>query len=214
MGKKFAVMNFGGNCAEGKWNMLQAISPWGDYVVASDLLVTGVSKIPSSKMQAFMNLKKKYDDLSYIKDLMEKRLPIKAAILELLKGREKIWNFAKDAIKKEHLRQTKAVYSSNEFPNLKEALVKAWKAVPEAKQKEIKLKTEEAMCDVETFCNLVGGEELVSKFKKFRIGFVSTKSIFPWDKDANGLSFNFLGWRKPPCDLTAIKGTKVPQRRV
>jgi hypothetical protein len=121
-GKRFALFNFGGNCAEGKWNMVKALSPYADYLVASDLLVTGVRSLPSSKVKEYLGLKKKYDDLSYVKELFEKRMTTLQAAKELLAGRRKIWKFAKDAIKIDKLKQSKSLYDCCKHPG--QALVR------------------------------------------------------------------------------------------
>merc|ERR1719428_1276680 len=93
--KKAAFLNFGGNCAEGKWNMVQALHPFADYIVASDLLVTGVNGVPRTKIGPYMALKTKNEELRVIQPLMQSRTDIEKVLGTLLTKRQEIWAFVK-----------------------------------------------------------------------------------------------------------------------
>jgi hypothetical protein len=199
--KKASILNFGGNCAEGKWNMVQALHPFADYIFASDLLVYGVKGIPRDKVGPYIALSKKEDELNNIKVQMDKRAGILDAAKALLASRRKIWEFVKETIGRTKLKQSKSLYKSSEFPALKAYLIKRWNVLSPLKRDEVIFQTEEAMCDTQVFAKGLGGDEADKLFKAFRIGYIDTSDFFKWDVPTRGLSFNFLGFKQPPCDI-------------
>jgi hypothetical protein len=189
--KKASILNFGGNCAEGKWNMVQALHPFADYIFASNLLVYGVKGIPRDKVGPYIALSKKEDELNNIKVQMDKRAGILDAAKALLASRRKIWEFVKETIGRTKLKQSKSLYKSSEFPALKAYLIKRWNVLSPLKRDEVIFQTEEAMCDTQVFAKGLGGDEADKLFKAFRIGYIDTSDFFKWDVPTRGLSFNF-----------------------
>lgn len=211
-GKKAAFLNFGGNCAEGKWNMVQALHPYADYIVASDLLVTGVNGVPRDKIGPYMSLKSKNEELRVIQPLMQARTSIEKVLGTLLAKRQEIWAFVKEEIAKNKLKQSKSLYKCSAFPPLKSALEIKWNALmPDARFK-IEETTEKARCDAKVFVKEVGGKDpnFLRLYTDFRIQYIDTSAYFKWDVATQGFSFNFMGYKAPPCDISAFGEGKQP----
>jgi len=202
--KKATFLNFGGNCAEGKWNMVQALHPFADYIFASDLLVYGVAGVPKAKFGEYIKLKKEMHDLNHIKVLMEKRMGMEKAARTLLDGWSKIWTFVKDEIAKIKLKQSKSLYKSSAFEPFKDALKKKWMTLYPDKRHNIMGQVEKAMCDTGVFAKLVAGDDAYKLYQEFRIKYVDTSDFFKWDVPTKGLGFNFLGYKQPPCDVSSF----------
>jgi len=210
--KPLSLMNFGGNCVEGRYNMLAHMEPFGEYVIASDLQVTGVSKHDSDEeMKKHMAMRAKYDDLHYLETLLLDRMPIRDAALAMLAAWEKIWGSAKPAYEAEKLKQSKALFDLAQMKPFRTALRAGWAGC--ADQAKATAAMEAAQCDVQTYVDALGSPDAVAAWKALRIGFVSTMDFFPWDYDTYGLGFNFESYEvvgnivrgAPPCDVAAVQ---------
>eukprot|EP00929_Paragymnodinium_shiwhaense_P113660 TRINITY_DN81956_c0_g1_i1.p1 TRINITY_DN81956_c0_g1~~TRINITY_DN81956_c0_g1_i1.p1 ORF type:complete len:555 (+),score=62.86 TRINITY_DN81956_c0_g1_i1:98-1762(+) len=207
---KFAIMNFGGNCVEGRWNMLAAMGPFANLIIASDLPVQGVSPKDNGRLKQYMKLHKRYDALSYMHELLQQRLAPEDIARSLLKGRQQMWEFCKAEVESQALRQSVSVFAMNNFGTFRQQLQSAWAT---GDRHGAILATEATACDLRAFSRALGGEAADAAFLALRTDYVSTANIFTWKKLTEGLGFNFLGWKGPPCDIAPAlggpSGTKV-----
>lgn len=209
-GNKFALMNFGGNCVESRWNMLSAMQPFTDYLIASDLLVKGVQPQDPARIKAYMKLRSEYDPLSYMKKLLETRPSPEVLATDLLQGRRKLWEYCQNEVASRQLRQSTALFDMAKFPALEAAIQQTWSSSSSQAQNDAVREAESAkyMCDVRAFSKALGGSALDDDFLAVRIGYVSTSDMFQWETETQGVGFNYLGWKEPPCDIApALGGT-------
>jgi hypothetical protein len=204
----FSLFNYGGNCVEGKWNMLAAMHPFTEFIIASDLPVNGVQPRDESKFQEFMKLHKKFDPISHMKDLLKERPPPDQLGRGLLAGRRKIWEFCEGAIQEQHLKQSMALFDMRQFPGFQQGLERDWAAASAEKRRSSIQAADRTMCDIRAFGKELGGSSLDGEFLALRVDYVSTADMFDWKVATEGLGFNFLGWKSPPCDIApALGGT-------
>jgi hypothetical protein len=204
--QRFSLINFGGNCVEGKWDNLNVLQDFGNYVIASDLLVNGVQISDDEKMHEYMKLYAQLSPPNHMLTLLESDQPLSPRDLgaRLLEGQRKLWEVAKSDIDATKLKQSLAMYDMGKFESLRSKLTEAWKSASVETQKKAKKITEESICDVRTFGQELGGSEVDDAFLALRIGYTSTADMFQWDVTTNGLGFNFLEWKAPPCDMRSL----------
>lgn len=233
VGGKLSMLNFGTNCQEGRWNMLAAMHPFADWILASDLNVGGLKatehgKNPEEEM-AQLKAKEKLSDVAVLKQSMEGRQSPKDAVASIVEGRRQLFSgaFKKD-MTEQKLRQSVSAFVAPQFPAFAAALKSAYEKLPEGKQEEIVTEAEKYECDVLAVARFMdsAGTALVqenatkmrrtaagaleTQFLTFRPEYASTQSLFTWKPVTHGLGFNFRGaWNIdgkiiPRCDLNAL----------
>jgi hypothetical protein len=206
--KKLSLINFGGNCVEGKWNNLQVLKEFGDYVIASDLTVDGVQIEDKEREQEYLRLHAQFTPPSHMLHLLKARLSPQDLGQGLLNGQRKLWEFGETAIKRTQLKQSMALYEMQNLQPLRATMTEAWAAASTDLRYKVTQAVKDSMCDVRTFGKSIGSSKCDAAFLALRIGYVSTADMFKWDVATNGLGFNFLGWGGPPCDMShAIGGS-------
>lgn len=204
-GAKFALLNFGGNCNEGKWNMLAALHWSAEWITASDLPVGGLdsSSLSSKELTAMAEARTRLNDPAILMRSAEEQKSIEQIVKDLINGRKELWAESwKPLIKKQNLAQSISGYKTNDFPAFAQALKKAYKDATTEKQEEFVKTIEKSSCDVLTGVRVLE-PSLEAKFQAVVTMYASTKEMTKdkWKVDTNGLGFNFLGWKGPPCDL-------------
>jgi len=233
-GGKFSMFNFGTNCQEGRWNMMAAMHPFADWILASDLNVGGLEGGGEDPVEDMKHIKakEKLSDVAVLKRCMEARQTPKEAVAEIVKARGKLWLGAmKDAITKQKLRQSLAAFVSPKFPAFAEAMKSAYQNIPSGQQEEAMTKAENNGCDVLVVAKFLdyaasgldlnllqrgasrkGAGPLETQFRELRPEYVSTRSLFTWEPVTHGFGFNFRGaWNRggkivPRCDLESALG--------
>jgi len=207
VGSKFDLFDWGGNCNEGKWNMLSTLQPFADYIIASDLLVVS-PQLKDTRMQEYMALAKDYEPLNRLGKLLESH-PTPAELgAQLIAGQRHLWEFARAEIQSEKLQQSRALFDMSQFLAVQQELTSKWKSVDDATHSASMTATNRVMCDVSAFGTALCGTTFGATFARLRINRVSTADMFEWDKKTEGLGFNFLGWKEPPCDIAPAVGGK------
>mmetsp|Transcript_49046 Transcript_49046/g.104824 ORF Transcript_49046/g.104824 Transcript_49046/m.104824 type:complete len:568 (-) Transcript_49046:79-1782(-) len=215
---QLAFLNFGGNCEEGKWNMLASLHRFAIWVVASDLEVGGlnISAASDEDRAEMASAMQKVSDLLVLKEAFETHSTPQEALLKVVSAKDHLWNQdLRLLIADQKLRQTVAVFNTSQFDSFRSKLREAYSRLSDEKRGAFQSHVEAASCDVlaaATFLDVdADSPTLKEAFLDLRPMFASTKSAFDWDVDANGLGFNFLSWsREPPCDLVSALGQDVP----
>jgi hypothetical protein len=207
--KKFSLINFGGNCVEGRWNNLQVLKDFGEYVIASELTVNGLQIQDKEREQKYLKLHAKLTPPSNMLLLLKDRLSPQDLGQGLLNGQRKLWEFGMSAIKRTKLKQSMALFEMQHFKPLRAALTGAWAAASADTRAKVTQDVKGAMCDVRAFGKSIGSSKCDAAFLALRIGHVSTADMFKWDVVTTGLGFNFLGWDGPPCDMSPAIGGKA-----
>merc|ERR1719506_1331373 len=208
LGRKVSLMNFGGNCVEGKFDLLAHMKDFADYIMASDLPVKGIANFGDDEeaRKMYLEARAELDDTTRLEVLMMDRMPIRDAAVALLDGWIKIWNTAKAQIVAEKLEQTKAAFDLAEVPNFQTALTAAWDAADSQTRMDVMKASTKAECDVDVYARTLGAPEA---FEKLRFKFVSTQDLFDWEVSRGGLGFNYADGFSGPCDFSAVQGGEV-----
>jgi len=221
-GGKFSIFNFGTNCKEGRWNMLAAMHPFADWILASDLNVGGLKAgdDPAEDLK-HIKAKEKLSDVAVLKRTMEARQPFKQAVAEIIKAREQLWLGAmKGAITEQKLRQSISAFDSPKFPAFAASLKTAYQALPAVQQAKVTTEAENSDCDVLVVARFIDSMApaalfetgvsshdfrkgkvtlrqssglLEAGFRDLRPEYASTRSLFTWDPVTHGLGFNVRG---------------------
>jgi hypothetical protein len=197
-------MNFGGNCVEGKFDLLAHMKDFADYIIASDLPVEGVATFgdDDEARKRYLETRAELDDTTRLEVLMTDRMPIRDAVVALLDGWVEIWNSAKAAIAAGEIEQTKAAFDLAEVQPFATALQTAWgEADPSIRATAVK-SSSQAKCDVDVYARTLGAD---AAWEALRFKFVSTQDIFPWDVHRGGLGFNYVKGFGGPCDFSAVQ---------
>jgi len=214
---KMAMLNFGTNCAEGRWNMLEAFAPYADWILASDLNVGGIdttSVNPESEaLQAG----------PVIKRCMEERMSVDRAVQELVVSTQKFWEGMRKEITDQQVRQTLSAFAANKVAPFKSSL----KSVMRARQDkflDLDKVAQGSDCDLLTIARFLDesagppAEKLLvvpanatkhhlgpieAQYYELRPHFASTQEFFQWRVQVNGLGLNH-GPNSPKCDWSAF----------
>jgi hypothetical protein len=204
LGRKVSLMNFGGNCVEGKYDLLAHMKDFGDYIIASDLPVKGVASFGDDEeaRKRYLETRAELDDTTRLEVLMMDRMPIRDAVVTLLDGWVEIWNSAKQAIVADKVEQTKAVFDLAEVQPFATALKSAWAAADSSTRASAVKSSSEATCDVDVYARTLGADEA---WEALRFKYVSTQDLFKWEVHRGGLGFNYVNRYNLPCDFTAVQ---------
>lgn len=213
---QLSLLNFGTNCEEGRWNMLAALHPFAQWILASDLKVGGFEMTQEESKSAAIKKLAQLGDMAVLKASIEAEATTEETVKSLMAAREAVWAQVYDgSIKRQGLEQSLAAYRAVEhFTPLARALREAYSrlATPDARAEFLRA-TEESNCDVLGVARWLdastkGAAPAVEQlFTALRPAYVSTRSaVGTWKSKTNGLGFNFLGWQEPPCDLKAALG--------
>lgn len=203
-GTRFGLLNFGGNCNEGKWNMLASLHWAAHWITASDLKVGGVNTSSSNQVQrqAMTEATQRLNDAAVLMRSVEDQKSLEEIVKDLAQARKQLWAEGwKPFIEKQNLRQSISGYKTDEFPAFAKALYKDYNDASLEKQKKFVKVIEKADCDVLTGARVLN-PSLEDRFRKVVPIYESTEDMIssePWT--THGLGFNFLGWKGPPCDL-------------
>jgi len=218
---RLAMLNFGGNCAEGRWNMVAHLHPYADWIIASDLKVGGVALNDEENTMETVHARERLSDVTILKQAGEAKSSVLSMVEQVVQARVKLWKEVwKAPIKRQKLRQSIAAYHGPDFPAFQKALRLGYAELPIARRKEWEERVEDAECDVLAAARLLAEmapssstSELEKSFKTMRPMFASTSGMVDWEVQLHGLGFNFNGWKGPPCDFkTALgPGTKPPE---
>jgi len=223
-GGKFAILNWGTNCAEGKWKMLEAMTPFADWIIASDLNVGGLEEgaIPPDQQGQLAKAQEKFADVAVLKENMEARRPYREAVSEIIQSREQLWfGVMKDAIISQQLRQNIAAFDCPKFPDFAVAFKNAYQSMSIEHKSELVTKAQNSECDVLVVAryldaagatqSLNGPGPLEAEFRAFRPMYATTRSLFDWEPVTHGLGFNVRGAMVlengktvPNCDFSAL----------
>lgn len=236
----FSFLNFGGNCAEGRWNMVASLYPYAEYILASDLDVGGVEFKRKEMTTKLANMVKDLKSLEVLRREAETEPPLRELLDKVVDARTQLWDKAwKKPIQRQDLEQAIAIYEPSGFEPFRAALREAYLALPDATARlRFEEHVEEHWCDVldavrffepgsnSTTAMLstrtktqrrlrshgaTAAPSLEEKFMALRVKYASTREMIHWDKHANGLGFNFLGAADPPCDLVTPLGNDAPE---
>lgn len=202
-GTKFGLLNFGGNCNEGKWNMLAGLHWAAHWITASDLEVGGLNTSSSNQVEkrAMAEASQRLNDAAVLMRAVEDQKSLEKIVEDLVDARKQLWAEGwKPLIEKQNLKQSISGYKTDEFPAFAEALYKEYNNAPAEKQKEFVKVIEKNNCDVLTGIRVLN-PSLEDKFRAVIPMYASTKEMISTTWTTNGLGFNFLGWKGPPCDL-------------
>mmetsp|Transcript_12803 Transcript_12803/g.40167 ORF Transcript_12803/g.40167 Transcript_12803/m.40167 type:complete len:531 (-) Transcript_12803:154-1746(-) len=213
-----ALLNFGGNCAEGRWNMLSTLHPYAEWIIASDLAVGGVELKEEERTAATSRARERLSDVFVLKQVAEASVPVEGMVERIIRAREELWNTVwQGPIVRQRLRQSIAAYHGPDFLPFAEALQLAYRELTASQRKAFKERVEAAECDVLAAARFLEAAVasgaalgLEERFRQMRPVFASTQSLVEWDTALHGLGFNFLGWHEPPCDLVTALGPGAP----
>jgi len=225
---KFSLLNFAGNCEEGRWNMLQALHPFADWILASDLEVGGLAHSgEASLVSAMVHL----HDVAVLKRALEDRSSPWEAVKQVVEARQALWQGEERAgIVRQQLRQSLSGFRAASFPAFKEAVSMAFGTVPEQMRLVLTNYVEGASCDVlvalrildasvsgSTGMQLLRRQDHIHKqhergplelqFLALRPIYTSTRLLFDWDVESNGLGFNTLHGK---CDFGPAFAGSMP----
>jgi len=217
---KLSILNFGGNCAESRWNMLANLYPFADWIVASDLPVGGVKLNETEQNGDTVLAMQLLDDMHVMLKSAESLTSIDDVIKDLVAARSELWQTAyKAAISRQRLQQSIAAFKSSLFEPFRHGLRQAYKDLPPAARSDFQEQVERHSCDVLASARFLDGQvasqnqvnSLAERFELFRPIYASTRDLLvDWPTRSNGLGFNFLGWQGPPCDLAGALGKDAP----
>lgn len=215
---QLAMLNFGGNCAEGRWNMVAHLHYFADWIIASDLKVGGVELNKEENTMETVRARERLSDVSVIKEVAEAEMSVRSMVERIVQAREEIWKTVwKGPILRQNLRQSIAAYHSSDFKPFEAALRAAYMALPMNYRKDFESHVEAAECDVLEAARFLeakvpgnAAKGLEASFKAMRQIFASTSQLVQWDTVLHGLGFNFNGWNEPPCDLVTALGPGAP----
>jgi len=148
---KFSLLNFGGNCAEGRWNMLATLHPFADWIVASDLNVGGVgtSKLGQEAQMSIVKAQQKLNDVVVLKRVMVDKATVHDAIAKVIDARLELWEGPmSEPIKMQHVRQSIAAFDTTKVAPFQAALRNAYLSLPEDQRKPFRKHVWKAECDV------------------------------------------------------------------
>merc|ERR1719171_555740 len=204
LGRKVSLMNFGGNCVEGKFDLLAHMKDFADYIMASDLPVKGIANFGDDEeaRKMYLETRAELDDTTRLEVLMKDRMPIREAAVALLDGWVEIWDSAKAAIAAGEIEQTKSVFDLAKVQPFATALKSAWAAADSSTRTSAVKSSSEAKCDVDVYARTLGAAEA---WEALRFKFVSTQDLFQWDVHHGGLGFNYVNGYGSPCDFTAVQ---------
>lgn len=204
-GTKLGLLNFGGNCNEGKWNMLAALHWSTHWITASDLEVGGLntSSLNNMETQAMAEARSRLNDGAILMRSVQERKSLEQIVKDLINGRKQLWTESwQPLIEKQNLAQSISAYKTDAFPAFAEALKTEYNNAPAKKREEFVKTIEKSDCDVLSGIRVLN-PSLETQFRAVVNLYASTKEMTKekWKTDTNGLGFNFLGYRGPPCDL-------------
>jgi len=236
-GGKLALLNFGTNCEEGHWNMLEALHPFADWILASDLNVGGLND-PHSNESSLVAAMVHLQDVAVLKRAMEKRTEPSDAVAQIVNARLQLWQGEeRKPIIQQHLRQSLSGFKSSSFPDLKNKSSAALRMLPAEVSLMFGNYVQNASCDVLAALRLLDatgsaignpsnfsaqwllrGDAMTHQtrrpgplelsFQSLRVFYASTKPLFEWDKEKNGLGFN-RDFHTGRCDFMKALGAKT-----
>jgi hypothetical protein len=220
-GRRLSMLNWARNCEEGRWNMLQALHPFADWILASDLKVGGIDRpadpVNETRVIAAME---HLQDVAVLKRAIEDRTSPEAMVKQIVDARQQLWESQENAgvgIIRQHLRQSLSGFRAANFPTFRKALSDAFWSVPAEMRLIFTNYVESSSCDVLIAARLLGdsvsggstgsnvtfalamqrsrnkqhkSSSIELQFQALRPFYTSTKSLFTWDTESNGLAFN------------------------
>lgn len=227
---KLSLLNFAGNCLEGRWNMLEAMHPFSDWVLASDLEVGGLA-VNASRSSAIVEAMSHLQDVAILKGAAEKRVAPREAVKQVVNARFQLWDGEQRSdIAHQRLRQSLSGFEAANFPAFQKASSTAFRAMSGDTSLIFGNYVEDASCDVlvalrlldtsltdnaspsNATVSLVRRQDRIKldesgplelQFRALRPFYASTKPLFTWETETNGLSFNVLHHK---CDFTTAFG--------
>ncbi|CAK0830829.1 unnamed protein product, partial [Prorocentrum cordatum] len=195
----------------GRWKMIDELHPFAEWITASDLKVGGLNLTGMSQeeMTSVTQAQGELDDLAVFKQACEARSPVEDMLHQMVEARESLWNgVLSGPITEQKLRQTIAVFATGEFEPFAHQLREAYHQLTSSQRSDFEQQVTAAECDVKVAARVLDGGgpagSLEAAFLLLRPLFGSTKELFQWDVETNGLGFNFLGWKGDGgCDFAA-----------
>lgn len=207
--ERLSLLNFGGNCAEGRWNMVANLHPYAEWITGSDLLVGGVEYTDEENNQELVNAMERLRDVALLKRSVEAQESMTELVETLKNGRQETWDTIwKGPIKRQKLQQTFAAYNGPNFEPLQSAFRTSYLKLSGEQRDAFQSNVEQVRCDVLDglrFIDNALSEHLETSFLDFRPVFARTEYAV-----TNGLGFNYLGWKEPPCDIKTALGPDAP----
>lgn len=193
IGRKLDFIDLGGNCDEGTFRVLANLTPYCDYLVASDLPIGGYT------LDDWTEEKWNETDIDYQLPLILTRgKSIAAALTDYLDLSRQRWVYSRNNMVAGHVLQSLSLYKSDEFSGLQTLVA------PEAQARGL-FNFSPYHNDLYTFIKTTGKPEIEQQFLALRVGYRSNKDFFDWPADFNGLTiFQFEDLSLTPATLTLL----------
>jgi len=195
--------------------MIDWLHPFAEWITASDLKVGGLNltSLSQEEMTNVTQAQGELDDLAVFKQACEARTPVEDMLHQMVAARENLWTgVLSGPITDQRLRQTIAVFATDRFAPFAHELRENYRQLAPSQRTVFEQQVTAAECDVKVAAEALDGggsnSSLQSAFLELRPIFRSTKELFQWDVETNGLGFNFLGWRGDGgCDFASALTT-------
>lgn len=218
-GARLAFLNFGTNCAEGRWNMLAAMRPYADWILASDLDVGGIHRGKGSPQQ--IDAQQELQASAVLQRVMLDRVSIPDAVKAIVNARGQLWNeVLKADIDAQETAQTLGAFDTSHVAPFQHHLIESYTSLPEAQRRPFEQHIEDHQCDILEAARFLDAQKSSSSFLQkgklngtfLQADFESMRPYFASTAYATtgGLGFNFAGYHRPPCDIGAAMGDAPP----
>jgi len=149
-GKPFSLLNFGTNCAEGRWNMLAAMYPFADWILASDLKVGGIESQGMKKEESaeMAEAQQRLGDLQTLQKAFEDKAESHHAIKQVIHAREQFWQVMSTPIEGQKLEQSVAAFDTSKFEPFQDLMRRSYQILPEGQRSDFENTVETNNCDV------------------------------------------------------------------
>jgi len=208
------VINFGTNCEEGQWNMLEKMHPFAKYIVASDLNVGGWGdggKLSDHDERMLVRAHTEWDQMVKIKEGAEQTESVEDILHSMLEGRKELWNHLESTKENKH-RQSISVYRTSEVLPFRNTMRTAY-ADFKKKHNTTALNAFHGALEYER-CDALAAVKALdpdgvseTRFYALRKNYTSTATNFPWRHPcSHGLKFNWVEDFDdgPPCQVGAF----------
>jgi hypothetical protein len=186
LGRKIDFLDMGGNCSEGKMNVLTNFYPYFDYMMASDLPVGGYQEDPGINYNDF-NVDYQYPLIVTPDKTLKEGL---TGILDLTYSR---WDNSRIYMVPNKVMQSISLYDMREYETMAVLTYEALTTVNSYTGPDFDL--------YHYIKSLDNHEVMESQFFLLRIGYRSNKGFFEWYYDTNGLMIAIAEWVEPDFSI-------------
>lgn len=175
IGKKIDFLDLGGNCSEGKTNVVSNFYPYFDYILASDLLV-GNYDFDNWTIEKYNQTQPDYQ----YPIIMTPDKTIRDGLSQILDLFRLRWEYSRNNMIAGQVKQSVSLFKADAFEPLAYSVRQELTALPSD--------LSNYNYDLFTYVKSLSRSDMESQFLSFRIEYRSNKDFFPWDIDTNGLS--------------------------